>query len=147
MNDTITELIGVYHADGGLVGEARYVIGKFLGTAHYALCDITHSPVRRKPAWDAMVARLGVPFRLVHLNEMSDEVAVAVARSGSPVVLQRTPGGLSALLGPDDLEALDGFDRGVRAGAAHRRRRPDRAGFLAVKRNSGHEPDEASSLA
>ncbi len=114
----ITELIGVYHADGGLAGEAKYVIGKLLGTAHCALCDITHSPVRRRPAWDAMVGRLGVPFRLVHLNEMSDEVAGAVTRSGSPVVLQRTDAGLSVLLAPDELESLggavDAFEQAVR---------------------------------
>ena len=114
----ITELIGVYHADGGLAGEAKYVIGKLLGTAHCALCDVTHSPVRRKPAWDAMVARLGVPFRLVHLNELSDEVAAAVRVGGSPVVLQRTADGLSVLIGPDELETLGGsveaFEQAVR---------------------------------
>jgi len=114
----ITELIGVYHADGGLAGEAKYVIGKLLGTAHCALCDITHSPVRRKPAWDAMVARVGVPFRLLHLNELTDELVGAVAGSGSPVVLQRTADRLSVLLGPDELETLggsvDAFEQAVR---------------------------------
>ena len=114
----ITELIGVYHADGGLAGEAKYVIGKLLGTAHCALCDITHSPVRRKPTWDAMVARVGVPFRLLHLNELTDELAGAVAGSGSPVVLQRTADRLSVLLGPDELETLggsvDAFEQAVR---------------------------------
>ena len=55
------EIVGVYHADGGPIGEARYVIGKLLGTAHCALCDITHSPVRRKREWDRMVAELGLP--------------------------------------------------------------------------------------
>lgn len=125
MNEAaITELIGVYHADGGVVGEAKYVIGKLLGTAHCALCDITHSPVRRKPAWDAMVARLGVPFRLVHLNEMTAEVAAAVGRSGSPVVLQRSPDGLSVLLGPEALDALggsvDAFEQAVRSVARDR---------------------------
>lgn len=125
MNEAaITELIGVYHADGGVVGEAKYVIGKLLGTAHCALCDITHSPVRRKPAWDAMVARLGVPFRLVHLNEMSAQVAAAVGSSGSPVVLQRGPDGLSVLLGPQILDALggsvDAFEQAVRSAAGDR---------------------------
>jgi hypothetical protein len=27
---TLTELIGVYHADGGPVGEAKYILGKIL---------------------------------------------------------------------------------------------------------------------
>ena len=39
---------GVYHADGGIVGELRYVFGKLIGTAHCALCDITHSYVSEK---------------------------------------------------------------------------------------------------
>jgi hypothetical protein len=118
MNE-ISELIGVYHADGGLVGEARYVIGKLLGTAHCALCDVTHSPVRRKPAWDAVVARIGIPFTLLHLNELDKELAGVVAATGSPVVLQRTASEVSQLLSPDTLETLGGsveaFEQALRA--------------------------------
>jgi len=66
---TPTRLVGVYRAEGSLRGEIAYVVGKLLGTAHCALCDITHSPVRRKAAWDRMAAGLGVPFELVHLDE------------------------------------------------------------------------------
>ena len=101
----ITEVIGVYHADGGPIGEARYVIGKLLGTAHCALCDVTHSPVRRKPAWNAMVKRLGLRVTLLHLNEMPDDVAGLVRATGTPVVLgRRADGSLIELLAPDDLE-------------------------------------------
>ena len=119
----VTGLIGVYHADGGVVGEARYVIGKLLGTAHCALCDITHSPVRRKPAWDAMVERLGIPFTLLHLNEMPADVAAAVAEGGSPAVLARAAdGSLAPLLGPEDLDRLGGsveaFEASARAALA-----------------------------
>ena len=104
----VTELIGVYHADGGPLGEAKYVVGKLLGTAHCALCDVTHSPVRRKPAWDAMVARLPMPVTLLHLNEMPADVAEAVAASGSPVLLGRGAGGLIEILSPEELDRLDG---------------------------------------
>src|SRR6478609_4856955 len=55
---SVTRLVGVYDADGGLLGEAAYAWGKARGTRHCALCDITHSPWRRKPAWDAMAAEL-----------------------------------------------------------------------------------------
>lgn len=103
----ISTLLGVYHADGGPVGELRYVVGKLLGTAHCALCDVTHSAVRRKPEWDAMVASLGVGFELLHLNKLTPDVAEAVAASGSPVVLARVAdGGLRTLLGPDELDGL-----------------------------------------
>jgi len=55
----VTGLIGVYDADGGLLGEAAYVWGKVRRTRHCALCDITHGRVQRRPEWDQMVADLG----------------------------------------------------------------------------------------
>ena len=60
-SDGVVELVGVYNADGGVAGEVRYVVGHLLGRAHCSLCDITHSPVRRKRAWDRMVGRTGCP--------------------------------------------------------------------------------------
>jgi hypothetical protein len=105
----VTGLVGVYHADGGPIGEAKYVIGKLMGTAHCALCDITHSPVRRKPAWDRMVAELGVPFQLIHLNEMPPAIAAATTRYGSPAVFaQLANGTIEPVLLPADLEVLGG---------------------------------------
>ncbi len=101
----VTELIGIYHADGGLVGEATYVIGHLLGRTHCALCDITHSPFRRKPAWDAMVQRLGVEFRLLHRNEVDADVRQLLNAHETPLVLARTDAGsLEVLLEPQDLE-------------------------------------------
>ena len=35
-------LVGVYNANGGIVGELSYVLGKVKGSAHCALCDISH---------------------------------------------------------------------------------------------------------
>lgn len=135
----VAALIGVYHADGGPVGEVKYVIGKLLGTAHCALCDITHSPVRRKPAWDAMVGRLGVPVTLLHLNEMPSDVASLVAVHGSPLLLGRTrDGGLVVVLSPDRLEALggsvDAFEADVRAWLESARERDPGGGAGAGRR-------------
>jgi hypothetical protein len=117
------EIIGVYHAHSGPVGEARYLIGKLLGSAHCGLCDVTHSGVRRKRSWDAMVARLEIPVRLVHLDEMPLDVATAVRAQGTPCVIGRTHAdGLVPLLGPDDVEALggsvDAFAAALRLSAA-----------------------------
>jgi hypothetical protein len=105
----VVGLVGVYHADGGPIGEAKYVIGKLLGTAHCALCDITHSPMRRKPEWDRMVATLGIPFELLHLNEMPADIAAATAQHGSPIVLARLHRGrVEPVLLPAELELLGG---------------------------------------
>lgn len=71
----VTEVVGVYDADGGLLGELRYVLGKILGRAHCGLCDVTHAALRQKPEWTAMVGRLGVPVALLHRNEVSAEVS------------------------------------------------------------------------
>ncbi|WES64306.1 hypothetical protein P0L94_17795 [Microbacter sp. GSS18] len=104
---TVTGFVGVYHADGGPIGELKYVVGHMLGIAHCALCDITHT-WRRKPAWDAMVSRLGVPFELRHLNELDDDIRDALEPHGTPAVLMRTDAGLELVLGPADLEPLGG---------------------------------------
>ena len=45
----MVELVGVYAADGGLVGEVAYVVGHLLGRTECALCDVTHETLRRKP--------------------------------------------------------------------------------------------------
>jgi hypothetical protein len=103
-----TEVVGVYDADGGLVGEAAYVWGRLRGTVHCSLCDITHSPLRRKPAWDRLVAGLPVPVRLLHRNELDADVAAAVAVTGLPVLLVHDDGGWRPLVGADELDALDG---------------------------------------
>lgn len=125
---TVEGLVGVYRADGGLRGELAYLVGKMRGTAHCALCDVTHSPVRRKRAWDAMVADLGVPFELLHLNERSAHV-VAAAGDRSPIVLARVrePGvslpRLVLVLDEDAVDASVGsverFDSALRAGLDH----------------------------
>ena len=108
MRRSVTRLVGVYDANGGLIGEAAYVWGKVRGTRHCALCDITHGRVRRRPEWDRMVADLGVPMDLLHLNEMPPDVRQAVVGCGAPVVLARTANGLQPLVVAADLDALDG---------------------------------------
>lgn len=119
----IIRYLGVYDADGGIVGELRYVIGHLLGTAECALCDITHSPVRRKPTWDRMVADLGVPFDLRHRDELTPAEAAAIAPMGLPVVAaELADGRLVRVLDGDDLTACGGdveaFRRRLREAAS-----------------------------
>ena len=121
----VAEIVGVYRADGGVRGELAYVVGRLLGGAHCSLCDITHATVRRKPDWDALVRRLGVPVTLLHLNEMPPEVAALVARTTSPVVLVRDGDRLlEMLLDASGLDALGGsvagFEAAVRDALARR---------------------------
>ena len=101
--------LGVYDADGGIAGELRYVVGHLLGTGECALCDITHSPVRRKRTWDAMVAELDAPFDLRHRNELTEAEALVLTPMGLPVVAaELTDGRWVELLGRDALDACAG---------------------------------------
>jgi hypothetical protein len=105
----IARLIGVYDADGTLRGEVAYLWGKLTGTRHCALCDITHSPVRRKREWDQYAAGLPVPFDLVHLDERDDRTMAAMAGHAAPVVIaDRTDGTAQVVLTATDLERAQG---------------------------------------
>ncbi|KUG53318.1 hypothetical protein AVL62_00450 [Serinicoccus chungangensis] len=103
-------VIGVYDADGGVLGEAAYLWGKVRGTAHCSLCDITHSPVRRKKEWDALVARLDATVELRHRNELTAAQSAAALQAGLPVVLvaDLERQGYDVLLDADDLEGTGG---------------------------------------
>ena len=98
----ITRIVGVYDADGGLRGELAYLAGKLAGR-HCSLCDITHSPVRRRREWDAYVASLPVPFDVVHRNERSPLIAAATAGREACVVAVCDDGQVVFLLGDEDL--------------------------------------------
>lgn len=103
----VTRLVGVYRADGGLRGELRYLAGHYLHGQSCSLCDITHSPFRRKAAWNGAVAELGIPFSLVHLNEMEPGLADFVGDRAACVVAE-TPDGWAMVLGNDTLSSLHG---------------------------------------
>lgn len=103
----VDRIVGVYNANGGLVGEVRYIVGHLLGTTSCALCDITHSPIRRKREWDALVAELGIPVDLRHLNELDERESAAVGEQ-APIVLVERNGMLEPLLDAAQLDALDG---------------------------------------
>ena len=123
MDQPVVEVVGVYDADGGLVGELTYVVGHLLGRTECSLCDVSHGSLRRKPAWDAMVARLPVPVHMVHRNEASAEDRAAYHLSGLPAVIGvRADGSRTVLLGPTGLRAVhgsvDAFESALRAALA-----------------------------
>ena len=60
---------GIYNADGGIIGELQYVLGKIMGKAHCSLCDITHSYISKKKSWKALESRGEFGINLLHINE------------------------------------------------------------------------------
>lgn len=103
----VARLIGIYEADGSLLGELSYVLGKLIGNRHCALCDITHGAVRKKPAFAELEARLPLPIVLLHLDERSDAVKAA-SEGHTPCVLLEDEKGLRVLITADELDGCGG---------------------------------------
>ncbi len=83
------------------------MFGRMLGTAHCALCDLTHQGVSESRAFKACRAGLPVPFVLVHLDER--DAAVRAASEGrTPCVLADVGDELVMLMSPSLLDALGG---------------------------------------
>lgn len=103
------ELIGVYHAKGTLLGELTYVVGKLLGRAHCALCDITHRGLSEKPAVVRWRTTAPWPVRWVHLDEQPEAVAQFTA-GRTPCVVAVREGAYTMLLDTDALKACGGSE-------------------------------------
>lgn len=106
--DSPARLVGVYNADGGIIGELTYVLGKIRGVTHCGLCDITHgrSPFPRRD-WTDALGSLPLPMETVHLNEMDTPTARA-AGGTSPVVVYLDGENDRILMDPVDLDACGG---------------------------------------
>ena len=100
-------LYAVYHANGGILGELAYVAGKLWGTAHCALCDITHDGFREKEAFRRCRLQLPMPFQALHLNEQSAELA-KFTHEKTPCVVLAGQDGFVMALDPEALESCDG---------------------------------------
>ena len=123
MSARVVRYLGVYDADGGLAGELRYVVGHLLGRTECALCDITHSPVRRRKAWDDYVASLPVPFVVLHRNERSPAERDATDGHEPCVIAETSEGRLVMLLEGTELEDAADVEGLARCLSASMRRR------------------------
>lgn len=102
-------LVGVFDADGGVVGEGTYVIRKLLGSSHCPLCDITHGwNPRGKPSWKKAVEYLSLPLCVVHRNEMDSRTAAVAASVALPTIILLSPRGDSELVTRTELEQCGG---------------------------------------
>lgn len=96
--------VGIYNADGTLLGEISYVVRKYTGRGHCELCDITHGALRRKKSWDA--ACEGLDVVLLHRDEASVEQLKAAGPL--PAVVGETDHGWTLVAGPADLAMCAG---------------------------------------
>ena len=103
IRENMDKLYGVYNADGGIIGELSYVVGKIRGKVHCALCDITHKGISKKKEWKVLEREIDIPFELVHLNEQKKELEEYTAGK-SPCVVGEKNGDLVMILTTGELE-------------------------------------------
>jgi hypothetical protein len=116
-------LIGVYNADGGVIGELKYFFGHLIGVAKCELCDITHSPIRRKASFDQLAGELKteyeLDFALKHLNERTESETKASSGKEPCVLAEYPDGSLGMFLDRQELRVVGGhvdkFSKLVRA--------------------------------
>ena len=100
-------MYGVYHADGGLLGELRYVMGVAFRGQHCSLCDITHSVAWEKGEMKKWRKTSEIPFHLVHLNERPEEVKQAT-EGKTPCIVAKTSSGFVMLATDEELTTFRG---------------------------------------
>lgn len=105
-------LIGIYKADGGIAGELSYFFGHLVGLRSCSLCDISHSPIMKKPSFKALerhlLAEHGVKVRMIHLNERNERERAASEGREPCILLEYPDESISMFIDSRDLEALSG---------------------------------------
>ncbi|MFM8527883.1 MAG: hypothetical protein ACKOBH_07235 [bacterium] len=104
----IEQLIGVYDANGSILGEISYWVGARLGRRHCALCEITHGVFKEKAEWRSCSSNLPVPFQALHLDELPPAVSSLVGSEAPCVVAERSDGDYEIVIDRHQLESCDG---------------------------------------
>ncbi len=98
----------IYDADGGLLGELRYALGKLLGRGSCSLCALTHTSLgKERPAWQRCASLLRVPVRQLHRDELEPALARFV-QGRLPSVVAELDEGFAEVLDPAALAACAG---------------------------------------
>ena len=105
-------IVGIYKANGGLLGELSYLLGHAIGLKKCTLCDITHSPLWKKREFKSFEQRMqrefGLTVRLVHMNERT-EAELSASNGREPcVLLEYSDGTYSMFLDYVELKAVGG---------------------------------------
>lgn len=112
VNQPRATLIGVYKADGGIIGELSYFFGHLVGVRSCSLCDISHSPIKKKSSFKALEKELmkehGTAIKMIHMNERNERELKASAGREPCVLLEYPDGSMSMLLDAADLKVLSG---------------------------------------
>jgi hypothetical protein len=102
----VDKLVGIYNANGSFTGEIAFLFGKFTGRTECALCDITHGPLKKKSAFFRAQQTLGIPFEILHLDEL--DATLCSFKESAPCVVAIRGSECSILLSKAELALCDG---------------------------------------
>jgi len=102
----MAHFVGIYNADGTILGEVAYVAKKLLGRGSCALCDITHGWTGRRRDFDTTCSSAGIEWTLLHRDEATPEQLAAAGPL--PAVIKNDNDAWLLVLGPDELDACSG---------------------------------------
>jgi len=101
----ILRLIGVYNANGTLLGELAYLIRKKLGIRDCVLCDITYRGFRKNKEWLEHPKSKNV--ELIYLNDRNEELREFTDQK-TPCIVGQVKGGYVMVINKDELRRLKG---------------------------------------
>ncbi len=101
----VDKVIGIYNARGSITGELAFLFGRFTGRTECALCDITHGPFKKKTAFSRAQQTLGVPFEILHLDELDS--TLYSFKDSAPCVVAVRGSECSILLSKAELALCD----------------------------------------
>ncbi len=112
MTEPRATLIGVYKADGGIIGELSYFFGHLVGARNCSLCDISHSPIKKKSSFKALEKELlknhNIAIKMLHMNERNERELKASAGREPCMLLEYPDGSISMFLDYVELKAISG---------------------------------------
>ena len=110
----MTRIVGVYNADGSVLGELKFTMGKITGRSDCGLCDLTHgwNPFG-KLSWRIACSASSVEIELVHRDEITsgqNEVA-----GDLPAVIIQLGETWMKLMSAEDISSFKGNSSGFLA--------------------------------
>ncbi len=118
MTEPRATLIGVYKADGGIIGELSYFFGHLVGARNCSLCEISHSPIKKKSSFKALEKELlknhNIAIKMLHMNERNERELKASAGREPCMLLEYPDGSISMFLDYVELKAIAGSVNSLR---------------------------------
>jgi len=101
----MTQVVGIYNADGSVTGELAYAAAKLTGRGSCELCDITHgwNPFGRRE-YKTAVQQSGLDITFIHRDEALPEQLAAAGQL--PSIITLGDDGWENIMTPSDLAAF-----------------------------------------